>query len=114
VRGKPAAVARPLAAGETLGKVDRSSSQASASGIRALLSVTCRNGQLIVRTNLDGIAAADDCTQMISQAELDQFLGQPVLITFTGDHLIIESLTRTNKLELTAKDAMLSAVNTTP
>jgi hypothetical protein len=112
VRGKQPGAPRPMAAGETLGKADASSGADVAA--RTLLSVTCRDGQLVVRTNLDAISAADDCTQPIPQAALDRFIGLPVIITYTGERLVIENVAAGIKLELTAKDAAIGAIDGTP
>ncbi len=110
VRGKQTPTARSLSDGETIGKVDRASSPESGVAVRTLLSVTCRGGQLIVRTNLDAISGGSDCKQPIPQAALDQFLGRPVVITYSGGKVVVESAGVAARLELEAQDATVGQV----
>jgi hypothetical protein len=113
VRGKQPSKARPMVAGEVLGKVDAPVDGATPTAVRALLSVTCRDGEVIVRTNIDGISAINDCTRPIPQSLLDQFIGQPVVITYTGDVLRVEN-SAAGKLEIPAKDAKVGLIDATP
>ena len=112
--GQPTPVVRPLAAGEMLGQVDRASSGTPDAGIRTLMSVACENGRLDVRTNVDAISAADDCTQAIPQSTLDELLGLPAVITYTGDHLVVENAAKGIKLDLPAKNAVVGAIHGSP
>ena len=111
---KPTSVTRPLAAGETIGRVERASVGTPESSVRTLLSVECKDGRLLVRTNVDAITAAGDCTKPISQSTLDQLLGQPAVVTYTGDRLVIESASSNVKLELAAKNAVVGAIDGAP
>lgn len=113
-RGTPTPAVRPLAAGETLGQVDRADAGTPTSGVRTLLSVTCQAGKLFVRTNVDSISAPDDCTQPIPQSTLDAFLGLPVVITYTGDQLIIENVARGAKFALNARNATVGEIHGSP
>ena len=114
VSGQPTPVVRQLAAGETLGKVDRTSSGTPDTSVRTVLSVTCKNGRLTIRTNVDAITAADDCAPPIPQSTLDQLLGMPAVVTYTGDHLVIENTVRGVKLELPATNATVGAIHGAP
>lgn len=111
---KPTSVTRPLAAGETIGRVERASAGTPESSVRTLLSVSCTNGRLLVRTNADAITAVGDCATSIPQSTLDQMLGQPAVLTYTGDRLVIESAARGVKLELAAKNAVVGAIDGAP
>jgi hypothetical protein len=113
VNGRPTPVTRALVPGETLGRVERASAGTPDSAVRTLLSVTCRDGLLGVRTNADAISAEDDCTTAIPQSTLDQLLGQPVVVTYTGERLVIENAAGL-RLELPAKNAVVGAINGTP
>jgi hypothetical protein len=111
---KPTSVTRPLAIGETIGRVQRASAGTPESSVRTLLSVECKDGRLLVRTNVDAITADGDCAIPISQSTLDQMLGQPAVLTYTGDRLVIESAASSVKLELAAKNAAVGAIDGAP
>ena len=110
----PTPVTRALAAGETIGRVDRASAGTPDSSVRTLLSVECKGGRLTVRTNVDFITASDDCATPISQATLDQLLGMPAIVTYTGEHLVIENAAKTAKLDLPARNAAIGAIDGSP
>jgi len=111
---KPVSVTRALAVGETIGRVERASAGTPELSVRTLLSVTCRSGRLIVRTNVDAITATGDCAAPIPQSTLDQMLGLPAVVTYTGDRLVIESAATGVKLELPAGNATLGAIHGAP
>lgn len=111
---RPPPIVRQLAAGEVIGRVERASAGTPESSVRTLLSVSCTGGRLLVRTNVDAITATGDCAAQIPQSTLDQMLGQPAVVTYTGDRLVIESAARGAKLELAAKDAVVGAIDGAP
>ena len=113
VRDKQASKARPMAAGEVLGKVDAPSADGTPTIARTLLSVTCREGVVVVRTNVDGISALMDCSRPVPQSSLDRFIGVPVVITYTGDVLRVEN-SNAGKLEIPATDATVGLIDATP
>lgn len=106
----PTPVARALTSGEVIGGVARASTGTPQAGVRTLQSVSCQNGLLTVRTNVDNITATDDCAAPILQATVDQLLGVPITVTYTGDHLVIENAGRGIKLNLPGKNAMVGAI----
>ncbi len=112
--GQPAPVVRALAPGETIGRVERASAGTPESSVRTLLSVECKNGRLTVRTNVDSITAADDCAAPMPQSTLDQLLGMPAVVTYTGDRLVIENVGSGVKLELPGKNATVGAIHGAP
>jgi len=112
--GQPAPVVRALAPGETIGRVERASAGTPESSVRTLLSVECRKGRLTVRTNVDEITANDDCARPVPQSTLDQLLGMPAVVTYTGDRLVIDSAASGVKLELPATNAMVGAIHGAP
>jgi hypothetical protein len=103
-------MSRPLAEGETIGL--SGSTTPDAAEARTLLSLSCVNGRLIVKTNLDGIVGAMDCVTQPPQAALEQFLARPVVITYSGGHLLLKNPTAS--LDLTASDIRVTASNATP
>jgi len=113
VRDKQPSKARPMVAGEVLGKVDAPSPDGTPTVARTLLSVTCREGVVVVRTNIDGISALMDCSRPVPQSSLDRFIGVPVVVTYTGDVLRVENITA-GKLDIPATDARLGAIDATP
>jgi hypothetical protein len=112
--GAPTPVSRPLASGETLGRGAKGSEGTPDASVRTLLSVTCKSGRLVVRTNVDAITAPDDCTQLIPQSTLDEFIGLPVVITYTGERLNFENIARGAKFSLNAKNATMGVIRATP
>lgn len=110
----PTPVARALAPGEVIGRVERASSATPDAGERTLMSVTCQDGRLKIRTNIDQIVAASSCAPPIAQASLDQLLGMPAVITYTGDHLVIENTSSSTKLELPGTNATVGAIDGAP
>ena len=112
--GQLAPVVRALAPGETIGRVERASAGTSESSVRTLLSVECKNGRLTVRTNVDSITASDDCAEPMPQSTLDQMLGMPATVTYTGDRLVIESAASGVKLELPATNATVGVIDGAP
>ncbi len=113
VRDKQASKARPMVAGEVLGKIDAPSADGTPTVARTLLSVTCREGVVVVRTNVGAISALNDCTRPVPQSSLDRFIGVPVIITYTGDVLRVENA-NAGKLEIPAMDATLGLIDATP
>ena len=104
----------PLAEGATIGKIERSAGgTAVVVNVHTLLTLSCINGQLVVRTNLETLAGSMDCARMIPQSEVERFLGLPIVITYAGGRLRIESPTA-GTLELPATDVSVSDVNATP
>ena len=112
--GSPTPVVRALVPGETIGRVERGSAGTPESSVRTLLSASCADGRLLVRTNADAITAVSDCATPIPQSTLDQLLGQPAVVTYTGDRLVIESAGTGVKLELPAKNAVVGAIRGAP
>ncbi|MBI5285529.1 MAG: hypothetical protein HY874_10590 [Chloroflexi bacterium] len=113
VRDKTPSKARPMVAGEVLGKVGAPSADGTPIVARTLLSVTCREGVVVVRTNVDGISALMDCSRPVPQSSLDRFIGVPVIITYTGDVLRVEN-SNAGKLEIPATDATVGSIDATP
>jgi hypothetical protein len=90
---RPAATT-PVADGESIGKIERSAGgTAVVTDVRTLLTLSCGNGELTIRTNLDALAGGMDCSRMVGQSVTDRFLGQPVVITYAGGAVQIENPT---------------------
>jgi hypothetical protein len=104
---------RALAEGETLGKIERAAPGTAAVEVQTLLSVTCVNGQVIVKTNRHGIFGTSDCTQVAPLAAIDAFVGKTVAITYTNGRLSITNV-GAGRLEFAAGDAQISDVDDTP
>jgi hypothetical protein len=106
--------AHPLAEGETIGTSEHSTGgTAVASSVITLLTMTCTNGQLVVRTNLRTITGNMDCAQEVPQATLERFYGQAVGISYAGGRLRIESAS-VGRIDLAVRDAASADVNATP
>ena len=105
----------PLADGASIGKIERSAGgTAVVTEIRSLLTLNCAAGQLTLRTNLEAISAKMDCSRMISQPILDRFLGLPVVVTYSGETLQIESPVAGTIVLPNVKDATLEEIRATP
>jgi hypothetical protein len=105
---------QPLKDGQTLGKIDRlPGGTAVASSVVTLLGLSCVNGKLLVRTNLQSIAGKMDCAQQIPQATLDKFYGQSVSIVYANGRLRIDSVSA-GTIDLPVQDATVTELNATP
>lgn len=100
---------RPMAEGEIVG----GPAMSSTSAVRSLLSLSCVNGQLILKTNLEGIVATMDCATEPLQAVLDRFLGQPVTIAYTAGKLHIAN-PNGGALDIAAAGATIRETDATP
>lgn len=104
----------PFKDGETLGKIDRlPGGTAVVTSVITLLTVSCINGDLIVKTNLQLITGKMDCAQQIPQATLERFYGQAVTVGYAKGRLRIDSVSA-GTLDLPVKDATITNVNATP
>jgi len=85
---------RPLAEGETIGRiVPASASTAVSAQVHVLLAVECRDGRLYVRTNVEDVQAAMSCGDLQPQPAFEALFGQPVSITYSGGRVVIENVT---------------------
>ncbi len=111
---RPEAPSRLLADGEQIGAgVGASGATTATAGVRTLLAMACNDGQLIVRTNREGIVAQMDCTKAVPRSTLDRFLGQPVTITYKDAHLRIDN-PQAGTIDAAAAGATLTGINATP
>jgi hypothetical protein len=105
----------PLADGASIGKIQRSAGgTAVVTEVRSLLTLNCAADQLTLRTNLEAINGKMDCSRMISQPILDRFLGLPVVVTYSGETLQIESPVAGTIVLPNVKDATLEEIRATP
>jgi hypothetical protein len=89
---KPPTATTPVADGESIGKIERSAGgTAVVTDIRTLLTLSCGDGQLTLKTNLETLTGGMDCSRMVGQSIADRFLGQPVAVTYTGGAVQIEN-----------------------
>ena len=111
---KKSTSAEPFKDGEMLGKIDRlPGGTAVASSVITLLTVSCLNGDAIVKTNLQLIVGKMDCAQLIPQATLERFYGQAVSIGYAAGRLRIDSISA-GTIDLPVKDATIAKVNAAP
>ncbi len=91
---KSSTATHPLADGATIGKIERSAGgTAVVTNVRSLLALSCREGEVTLRTNLEALIGSMDCSHMITQSIADRFLGQPVVVTYGGGNLQLENPT---------------------
>ena len=104
----------PFKDGATLGKIDRlPGGTAVASNVITLLAVSCLNGDVIVKTNLQLIVGKMDCAQLIPQATIERFYGQAVTVGYAAGRLRIDSVSA-GTIDLPVKDATIANVNAAP
>lgn len=93
-RLKRAIATTPVADGESIGKIERSTTgTAVVTPIRSLLTISCSDGQLTLKANLETLTGGMDCSRMVEESIADRFLGQPVAVTYTGGAVRIENST---------------------
>lgn len=108
-------VRTPIADGQSIGKIERSAGgTAVVTSVRSLLSLTCRDGILTLRTNLEILTGKMDCAQMIAQAIADRFLGQAVVATYTGGNLQIENPNAGTIILPKVTDLLAASTDVTP
>ena len=111
VQRTPPAV-RPLADGAQIGAGGPTAGTATA-GVRTLLAMVCNDGQLVLRTNREGIVAQMDCGKAVPDATLQRFLGQPVTITYKDQHLKVSN-PQAGIIDVAASGATIEEINATP
>lgn len=105
----------PVADGESIGKIERSAGgTAVVTDIRTLLTLSCSNGQLTLRTNLETLTGGMECSRMVGQSIADRFLGQPVAVTYSGGAVQIENPTAGTIILPNVKDLTRTNSDVTP
>lgn len=109
-RGAPApAPGRPLADGESIGRIDPASSSTAVSAqVHVLLAVECRSDRLYVRTNVENLDAAMSCDGLQPQPAFEPYFGKQVSITYSGGQVIIENDTA-GRIAIKATDPRVTA-----
>lgn len=105
---------RPLADGESIGKIDPASNSTAVSmSVHVLIAVECRNEHLYIRTSVENLDAPMRCTDLQPGAVFNPYFGNPVSITYSAGQVIIENAT-IGKIAIRATDPRVTEVNVTP
>jgi len=104
----------PSGGGFSIGEIKRlPGGTAVPTDVRTLMSATCADGRLVVRTERESVVGQMDCSQMIPPQVVDRFRGKPVAISYNNQRLRIESVSE-GTVELTVMNAAIGAGNASP
>lgn len=106
--------ASQLEEGGELGEIERRpGGTAVATDVRTLVSVTCTDGTLFLRTSAELVRASMPCDRMPPQSIIDKFVSQTIAVRYADGRLTMDSVTA-GTLELPATDPQVFATDATP
>lgn len=106
--------ATTLEDGGELGSIERlPGGTAVASDVRTLLSASCIDNVLYLRTSAELVTASMPCDRMVPQAIIDKFVSQTIAVRYADARLTMESVTA-GTVEFPATDPKVMPNDATP
>ncbi len=100
--------------GGELGEIERlPGGTAVATDVRTLVSVTCTDDTLFLRTSAELVRASMPCDRMPPQSIIDKFVSQTIAVRYAGGRLTMESVT-VGTLEFPAENPKVFEDDATP